>query len=104
MNPVILVAGITIGLLALLVFVFFVVAPPAPRVARERRLAPGVEHVSAITRITERTTTAIDSAVSNRSRRLFGPSELELAGIKTEPSGFLVLIASATSVMALIGV
>lgn len=99
-----LVGGITVGLLALLVMVFFVVAPPAPRVARDRRLAPGVEHVSALSRVTQRATAAIDSTVSNRQRRLFGPSELELAGIKTEPSGFVILVASAASVAALVGV
>lgn len=104
MNPAVLVAGIAVALLAILVLVFFVIAPPAPRVARDRRLAPGVEHVSTLTKVTERTTSAIDSAMSTRTKRLFGEEELEMAGIKTEPSGFLVLVASAASVLALIGV
>lgn len=104
MSPFALVVGIGICLLAGLVLLFFVIAPPAPRVSRDRRLAPGVEHVSALTRVAERTTAAIDAAVSKRSTRLFGPNELEMAGIKTEPSGFLVLVASAASVLALIGV
>ncbi|MFB9307644.1 type II secretion system F family protein [Agromyces hippuratus] len=35
---------------------------------------------------------------------MFGPQELELAGIKTDPSSFVVIVASAASVFALIGV
>lgn len=104
MNPAALVAGISICLLAGLALVFLVVAPPAPRVAAERRRAPGVVHVSTLSRITQRATAAIDSATSQRSRRLFGPEELELAGIKSEPSGFLIMVASAASVLALVGV
>ncbi|MDQ0894606.1 type II secretion system F family protein [Agromyces ramosus] len=103
MNPVTLVGGIAIALLALLVFIFLVVAPPAPRVARDRRLAPGVEHISTLSRVTGKTTAAIESATAKRTRRLFGPRELELAGIKTEPSGFVILVASAACVLALIG-
>lgn len=104
MNPGALVAGITVALLAALVFVFMVVAPPAPRVAASRRRAPGVEHVSRLARLTKSTTDAVDGVVSNRSRRFFGPEELELAGVRTEPSGFLVMVASAASVLALVGV
>lgn len=103
MNSAVLVVGIAVALLAMLVLLFFVIAPPAPRVARQRRLAPGAEHVSALTRVTERTTQAIDAAASKRSRRMFGPEELELAGIKTEPSGFVVLVASGAAVLALLG-
>ncbi|MFB9311302.1 tight adherence protein B [Agromyces hippuratus] len=104
MNPVVLGLGVGVALLALLVLIFYVIAPPAPRVARDRRLAPGVEHVSALTRVTQRTTAAIESVASKRSSRMFGPQELELAGIKTDPSSFVVIVASAASVFALIGV
>ncbi|WP_022889355.1 type II secretion system F family protein [Agromyces italicus] len=104
MSPILIVGGVAICLLALLVLVFLVIAPPAPRVARDRRLAPGEEHVSALTKITDRATAAIDSATTNRSGGMFSPEALELAGIKTERSGFLILVASATSVMALLGV
>lgn len=103
MNPAVLVAGIAVALLALLVLLFFVIAPPAPRVARQRRLAPGAEHVSTLTRVTDRTTQAIDAAAAKRTRRLFDPEDLELAGIKTEPSGFVVLVASGAAVLALLG-
>ena len=104
MNPLVMGLGVGIAVLALLVLVFYVIAPPAPRVARDRRLAPGVEHVSALTKATQRTTAAIESVASKRSSRMFGPQELELAGIKTDPSSFVVLVASAASVLALIGV
>jgi Flp pilus assembly protein TadB len=104
MNPTTLVGGIAIALLAGLVLVFFVLAPPAPRVASERRRAPGIEHVSGLSRVAERTTAVLETVVSKRSRGSFGPEELEMAGIKTEPGGFLVLIGSAASVLALVGV
>jgi tight adherence protein B len=104
MNPLVLGIGVGIAVLALLVLIFYVIAPPAPRVARDRRLAPGMEHVSALTKATQKTTAAIESMSSKRSSRMFGPQELELAGIKTEPSSFVVIVASAASVLALIGV
>lgn len=104
MNPGLLVAGISIALLAGLALVFLVLAPPAPRVSAERRRAPGVEHVSMLSRITQRTTAAVDGVVSKQSRRFFGPEELELAGIRSEPSAFVVMVASAASVLALVGV
>lgn len=104
MSPVVLIGGLAVCLLAGLVLVFFVFAPPAPRVAVDRRRAPGVEHVSALSKIAQRTTSALDNAGSGRSRRMFGPEELEMAGIKSEPGGFLVLVASAASVLALVGV
>jgi tight adherence protein B len=86
------------------VLIFFVLAPPAPRVAKDRRRAPGVEHVSALSKVAERTTAALEGAVSKQSRRLFGPEELEMAGVKSEPGAFLVLVGSAASVLALVGV
>ncbi len=66
MNPVVLVTGLAVCLLAALVLVFFTVAPSPPRVARERRVAPGTEHVSLLTRVTEQTTAVIESATSKR--------------------------------------
>lgn len=104
MSPLILGLGVGIALLALVVLIFFVISPPAPRVARDRRLAPGVEHVSGITKLTQKTTAVIESAASKRSSRMFGPEELELAGVKSDPSSFVVLVASASSVAALVGV
>lgn len=104
MNPAVLVVGISVSLLAGLVLVFLVVAPPAPRVASERRRAPGVEYVSTLSRLTQRTTAAIDGVTSRRARRFFGPEELELAGVKSETGAFLVMVASTASVLALVGV
>ena len=49
MSAVILYAGLALGLIALLVLVFLVIAPPAPRVPIERRRAPGAVQVSTLT-------------------------------------------------------
>lgn len=104
MNPALLVLGITACAMAGLLLLFLVIAPPAPRVARDRRVAPGVEPVSLVGRVTARTTAAVDSVVAGERKRLFGTAELELAGIRSTPGQFLILVASAASVMALFGV
>lgn len=103
MTTLVLIAGITLGLLALLVLLFFVVAPPAPRVERNRRLAPGAAHVSALSKVTSKTTDAVDSAISRGRGRFFSEETLDLAGVSSTPSQFIVIIASATSVAALLG-
>ncbi|MFC4137902.1 MULTISPECIES: type II secretion system F family protein [unclassified Microbacterium] len=103
MNPALLLGGILLGMLALFALLFLVIAPAPPRVARSRRLAPGQEHVSALSRLTQRTTDALDAAGAKRRKRLFGAEELELAGIKTEPSGFLILVTAGSAVLAVLG-
>ena len=103
MNEVLLIVGIGLGLLAMLVALLFVVSPPAPRVAKARRRSPGVEEISTLTKVTQFTTDAIDRVTTTRRSRLFGADALERAGIKTEPSGFLVLVASAAFVSAMVG-
>jgi Flp pilus assembly protein TadB len=103
MSPLLLVAGLAFGLLALFVLIFLVIAAPAPRVSKTRRRAPGVEEVSALSKLTERTTDLIERASARRAPRLFGAEELELAGIRTEPSGFIVLVAAASGALAVLG-
>jgi Flp pilus assembly protein TadB len=104
MNPFVLITGLSVCLLAALVLVFFTVAPSPPRVARDRRVAPGTEHVRLLARVTEQTTAIIESATSKRRARLFGAEELELAGVRSSPSQYVVLVASFASVFALLGV
>ncbi len=103
MSPVLLYGGLLISALALFALIFMVIAPPMPRVSRSRRLAPGQEHVGGLTRATRRATEALDAAGAKSRRRLFGPEELELAGIETEPSGFMILIAAGSGVLAVFG-
>ena len=104
MNPVLQLAlGIATALLALMVLVMFVIAPPLPRVARERRTAPGVAHVSSMERVTAQATSVVDKALTRPTRTLFGPDELELAGLKSQPSEFLILVLSASAEIALLG-
>lgn len=95
--------GLVFAALALLAVVFLVVAPPEPRVSIERRLQPGTTHVSMLTRATERTVSAIEQTTRGR-RRLFDEEELDLAGVRTEPSRFLLVTFSASAVLAVIGV
>lgn len=104
MSSGVLFLGIVVSLLSLLALLFFVIAPPAPRIARDRRLAPGVEQVTMLGRVAAQTTAAVDSAFRNERRRLFGAEELDLAGMKSTPAQFLIYVTSAASVLALVGV
>lgn len=95
--------GVVLAALALFAIVFLVLAPPKPRVSVERRLEPGTTHVSLLTRATERTVSAIESSTKGR-RRLFDEEELDLAGLRMEPSQFLLVTFSSAAVLAVLGV
>ena len=101
---IVLAFGIALALLAMLALVFLVIAPPARRVAVERRIAPGTEHVSALTKATDKTVATIDSALSRRERRLFGEERLELAGLRMAPSAFVLVTFAMAAVLAMVGV
>ncbi|MDR5691042.1 type II secretion system F family protein [Agromyces indicus] len=87
----------------MLTLVFVVIAPPPPRIAVERRIAPGTERVTFLRRASNRATGAVDEALARGRTRLFGERELDLAGIKSTPSQFAIYIASGASVLAVIG-
>lgn len=95
--------GLVFAALALLAIVFLVVSPPKPRVSVARRLEPGTTHVSMLTRATERTVSAIENSTSGR-RRLFDEEELDLAGVRMEPSQFLLVTFSSAAALAVLGV
>jgi len=95
--------GAVLVLGALLAVVFLVIAPPMARVAASRRTAPGVEHVSTLTRVTERTVSAIETASRGR-RGLFDAEELALAGVVMGPPSFVVVVFALSTVLAVLGV
>ena len=103
MSEIILYSGIGAGLVALLVLVFVVIAPPAPRVSLERRRAPGVIETSTLTKMTDRTVEAIDGVLRRGGRAPFSAAELEQAGIRMQPSGFVLMVISAAIVLSLFG-
>ncbi len=103
MSAVILYAGLALGLIALLVLVFLVIAPPAPRVPIERRRAPGAAQVSTLSRVTDATVDAIDGVISKRANPLFGAAELEQAGIRMSPPSFVLMVVCAAIVLASFG-
>ncbi|KZE92018.1 hypothetical protein AVP42_02921 [Agromyces sp. NDB4Y10] len=102
MSPIFLISGIVLSLLAVLILLFMVIAPPAPRISADRRTAPGVERSTFLGRASTRATGAVDGAIAGRAR-LFGERELELAGMKASPSQFLIYVIAAASVLALLG-
>lgn len=104
MNPALLYGGCALALLALLVLVFFVIAPAQALVPLERRRAPGaVPDASPLTVVTDRTVAAIDRGLRRSGHSAFAGHDLELAGIRMQPSGFIIMVISATTVLALVG-
>jgi len=99
-----LALGIVLVLLALLALVLLVVAPPSKRVAPERRVAPGEDHVSTLTRVTDKTVATIDSVMIKRHSGLFREERLELAGVRSTPAVFTLLVFSFACVLAVFGV
>jgi tight adherence protein B len=96
--------GVVLSLLALLALIFLVIAPPVRRVSVERRIAPGTEYVSALTKATDKTVATIESAMSGSDHRLFGAQRLELAGLRMSPSAFVLVTFALGAVLALAGV
>jgi Flp pilus assembly protein TadB len=96
--------GVVFALLAMLALVFLVIAPPRRRVAVQRRLAPGTEHVSVLTKATDKTVATIEAAMSRRQSGAFGETRLELAGLRMTPSAFVLMVFSLAAVLALAGV
>lgn len=103
MNPIIGYTGIGVGLAALFVLLFVVIAPAGPRVSLERRRAPGSVETSTLTRVTDQTVGVIDALIRRRKKSLFSAADLELAGIRLQPSGFVLLVITSAIVLALIG-
>jgi Flp pilus assembly protein TadB len=103
MNDIVLYTGVAAGLLALLLIVFLVIAPPAPRVPLERRRAPGAARPSTLTKMTDHTLEAIEGAITRRRRAPFSSEDLEQANIRMRPPGFVLMIISAALVLALGG-
>jgi len=103
MNTAIFAVGMLCSTVALLLIVFLVIAPPMLRVPLERRRAPGAVEVSGLTRLTDRTVGAIDRIIRRRNIVPFTASELEQAGIRMQPSAFVLMVTSAATVSALVG-
>jgi Flp pilus assembly protein TadB len=103
MNDIVLYTGVAAGLLALLLIVFLVIAPPAPRVPLERRRAPGAATPSTLTKMTDHTLEAIEGAITRRRRAPFSSEDLEQANIRMRPPGFVLMVISAALVLALGG-
>lgn len=104
MTDIVLYAGLGLSFIALLVVVFFVVAPPAVRVSRERRLAPGAASDSTLTRVTDRTVGAIEGVMRRRGTALFGSAELEQASVRMTPPSFVLMVVCAGVVLGAFGV
>jgi Flp pilus assembly protein TadB len=103
MNEILLVSGALAALLAILTFVFFVIAPPAPRIPVERRRAPGDVQATGLARLTDRTVGAIDGAIQRGGRAPFSAGQLEQAGIRMQPSAFLIMVIASGLVLAVAG-
>jgi len=103
-NEIVLYAGFALTLLAMLVVVYVVVWPPAPRVSLSRRRAVGSVHVSQLSRVTDRTVRVIDGIISRRRTTPFDAVRLEQANIRMNPPSFMLMVLCAAVVLAGCGV
>lgn len=103
MSALPLYAGIALGIGAVFVLIFLVIAPVDRRVPWERRRAPGARDVSRLMKLTDHVVAAIDGAIRRRGRAPFGAAELEQAGVRMQPSGFILLVGSAAVALATVG-
>ena len=103
MSPLLLLGGIALAVAALFLLIFVVIAPPRPTVPLERRRAPGAVIESPVTRLTNRPVSAIDGAIRRRGKAPFDAESLELASIKMNPPAFVLMVISASLVLAMIG-
>jgi Flp pilus assembly protein TadB len=103
MNELLLYTGVAAGLLALLIIVFLVIAPPKQRIPLERRRAPGAATPSTLTTMTDHTLDAIEGAIKSQRRAPFSSEDLEQASIRMQPPAFILMVISAALVLALLG-
>lgn len=103
MSTAIFVLGVLCVVAALLVVAVLVIAPPMLRVPLDRRRAPGAVEVSGLTRLTDRTVGAIDRVIRRRNGVPFTAADLEQAGVRMQPSAFVLMVISAATVAALLG-
>lgn len=104
MTDLVLYSGLGLSFIALLVVVFFVVAPPVARVSLERRLAPGAATDSTWTKVTDRTVGAIDGVMRRRGTPVFGSAELEQASVRMTPPAFVLMVVCVGVVLGAVGV
>jgi len=96
-------AGMALCVIAALVLHLLVIAPAAPRVALERRRGPGAVDSSALSRVSQQATTAIEQTRQKRGASLFAASDLELANIPVSASSFVLLVMCAGVVLGALG-
>lgn len=100
MSELLVYTGFALALAAMLVLVFVVVWPPAPRVSLARRRAVGSVHVSQLSRVTNRTVRVIDGVISRRRTTPFDAARLEQANIRMNPPSFMLMVLCAAVVLA----
>jgi len=102
MSSLVALGGWALAAASLFVIVLMVVAPVGSRVPAERRRPPGTVPVSTTSRVAAGLVGALERAMRRRSNGSF-EARLELAGVRTPPAGFVLLVLCASAVLAALG-
>ncbi|MGJ6981264.1 type II secretion system F family protein [Aestuariimicrobium soli] len=91
----------TAGLVAFIILLLLIVAPRPKVVSRSRRRPGVVQQAGPLSGVAERVTGGVDRVLTSRNSAL--AERLELAGIKTPASHYVVLTGSATLAAVALG-
>ena len=96
--------GVSLVILALTAFLYWLYTPPVPLVPQSRRVAPGsAEPKSPLGRFVDGMDGAIDYVLRRRGWNPFPAYTLELAGIRTPQATIVTTIVAGTFLVFLIG-
>ncbi|MFE4080532.1 type II secretion system F family protein [Paenarthrobacter sp. YIM B13468] len=98
-----LFAGLTLMLSAIVAFGIAVILPKAPEVPLDRRRPYQVAAGSGLARFTGSATDVIHAFLTRRNVRLFNREALENAGIRMSQADFVIMVIAGAFVGALIG-
>ncbi|UXM90540.1 type II secretion system F family protein [Paenarthrobacter sp. JL.01a] len=101
-NPLILVAGLILGLAALAISLFLIPRSRNSEIALSRRRPNGGNEGSVLTRVTNSAVALVDNSVS-ASRASGTRILLEQAGLRMRPADYVLLVICGTFTGALIG-
>lgn len=99
-----MIPGLMLGAALIFGALFLAIAallfPAARRVPASRRRAPGADEVRTLTKVADRTMSAVDRVMRRRTPVSVSAATLESAGITATPSAVLVLVGCAAVVLA----
>ena len=98
-----LALGVSLVILAITTFVYWLYAPPVPLVPASRRVAPGTEVKRPLERVVDGMDGIVDYVLRRRGWNPFPAYTLELAGIRTPQATIVTTIIVGTLTASMVG-